>query len=543
MTSDAVETRPPVTAPDPGGGPGIDTSARVWFVVLVVGLVAAAPLLLWWGRKQWFFLDEWSFLVDRHLTDVPSLLRAHNGHWVTLPAILYRVVFAIFGLRYFPYQLLAVLSHLGVIVLTWFTMRRLGVRPAIATITALPFVLYGAGRSNILFGFQISLTGSIVFGLAQLLLATADRPSRRRDIIGIFFGLASIMCSAVGIPMVAGVALAVALRRGWRAAALHAVPLAVVYAVWYLAYATDEAGNDRTLGTQTVSFVWRMVRAAFEGMGQNPVVALALALVAAVGIVRAVQDARVDLHAERFATVVALVTASLGFAALTAVGRAQGFGVGYAASDRYIYVVAALWLPIVALGAEVLASRWLLLGAIPLVLLLIGLPDNLDLLRHPDPLTLGTRDGVVAVARSPLLEQLPPGTRLFSIPLQPDFAPTAEFLRDAASDGKLPDLDDLSDQALLTADRVIAVDQTGAPGSGPCPATRPRVEVRAERGTRITFSGTVMVSTRNERGGTSYPAILTSKAGDVIAVRAGPVDLLVTGPLGRPPAICRVESS
>jgi hypothetical protein len=451
------------------------------------------------------------------------------------------VLFAAFGLRYFPYQLVAVLSHLGVIVLMWFTMRRLGVRPAIATFTALPFVLYGAGRSNILFGFQVALTGSIVFGLAHLLLATADRPSRRRDVVGILFGLASIMCSAVGIPMVAGVALAVALRRGWRAAALHAVPLAVLYAVWYLAYATNEEGDDRTLGTQTFSFVWRMARAAFEGMGQNPVVALALALVAAVGIVAAVQSARVNIHAAPPAIVVALVTASLAFAALTAVGRAQGFGVAYAASDRYIYVVAALCLPIVALGAEVLADRWLLLGAIPLVLLLIGLPDNIDLLRHPDPLTLGTRNGVVAVARSPLLAQLPPGTRLFSIPLAPDFAPTAGFLRDAAADGKLPDHDP-SNQERLTADRTIAIDQAGPPGSGPCPATRPKVEVRARRGTRIVFSGTVLVATRNDRG-TSYPAILTSKGGDVIAVRAGPVDLLLTGPLGRPPAICRIESS
>jgi hypothetical protein len=536
-----IEARDEAASPTAGVEQHDDRSARIWFAVLLVGLVAAAPILLWWGRKQWFFLDEWSFLVDRHLTDLPSMLRAHNGHWVTVPAVLYRVLFQVFGLRsYFPYQLFAVLSHLGVIVMVWLTMRRLGVRPMIATITALPFVFYGAGRSDILFGFQIALTGSLVFGLAQLLLATAEVPSRRRDVIGILFGLVSLMCSAVGIPMVVGSALAVLLRRGWRAAAWQAVPLGIVYAVWYVAYATDEAANDRTLGTQTVSFVWRMFRAAFEGLGQNPVVAIALGLVALVGIVRAVQTARVNIHVAPPAIVAALVVASVAFALLTAVGRAQGFGVGYAASDRYIYVVAALWLPIVALGAEVLARRWVGLGAIPLVLLLIGMPDNVDLLRQPDALSLGARDGVAAIARSPLLEQLPSDTRLLGPPLAPEFAPTAGFLRTAVADGRLPEMHDLSVQERLVADRVVAVGHTGARSTASCP-TRAKVDLRADRGTRITFSGTVMVSAR-DGSDVSFPAVLTSTSGNVIAVRAGPIHLVVTGPLGRPPAICRIET-
>ena len=228
-------SHPPLDEPTTGSVD--DSRAHIWFLILVVALVAVAPLLLWWGRNQWFALDEWAFFVNRRLSDVPSMLQNHGGHWVTIPAIVYQVLFRVFGLRsYLPYQVVVVLVHLVVLVLVWLTMRRLMVRPAIATLTVLPFVVFGAGSQDILFGFTINLTGSLVFGLAHLLLATDDAPTRRKDVVGIGFGLAAIMSSAVGVPMVVGVALGVLIRRGWRAAALHAVPLAVVYAAWYVAY-------------------------------------------------------------------------------------------------------------------------------------------------------------------------------------------------------------------------------------------------------------------------------------------------------------------
>ena len=543
MASEVIETREPAAPSSLEGDRGVDASARVWFGVLVVGLLAAAALLLWWGRKQWFFLDEWSFLVNRRLTDFPSMLMAHNGHWVTIPAVAYRMLFRVFGLRsYLPYQMLAVLLHLGVIVMMWLTMRRLQVRPAIATMTALPFVLYGAGRANILFGFQIALTGSIVFGLAHLLLATVDAPTLRRDVVGVVLGLAAIMCSAVGVPIVFGVALAVMIRRGWRAATLHAVPLAAIYVVWYAAYAAGEESNEYALGSETVSFAWRMGQAAFVGLGQNGLLALALALVAAVGIGRAVQGARANRHSAPPAIVAALIASSSAFALLTAFGRANGFGAITAASDRYIYVVAALWLPVVGLGAEVLARYRVVLGAIPLVLLALGLPDNIDLLRTTPPFTIGDRDQVSLVAHSPLLAQLPPDTRLFTTPFFPGLAPTAGFLRHAAADGRVPGLHRPSQQLLLNADASIALDQSGRRTSRACPTAKSTLSIHARRGTRIVFSGTAIVSAR--RGGqASFPATFASSNGDTIDVRAGPLDLTITGPLGRPPSICRIDSA
>jgi hypothetical protein len=518
-----------------------DGHARRWFGVLVVGLVVAVPFLLHWGRQQWFFLDEWAFLVNRRLTDVGSLLAPHNGHWVTLPAIAYRLLFRAFGLTtYRPYQAAAIVTHLAVVVLAWTTMRRLGVRPAVATLTALPFVLYGAGRSDILFGFQIALTGSIAFGLGQLLVATRDRRSTVTDVVALGLGLAAIMCSAVGIPMVVGAALAVLLRRGWRAAAVQAVPLGAIYVAWYLGYAQGETQNHYSLGSDTVSFAWQMGRAAFEGLGRYWVVALVIAAVVLVGLVGAWRRYAADRHDVVPAITVALVVSAAAFALLTAFGRAEVGGVfGNAAADRYIYVVAALVLPLLALGGEMLARRWRVLGAIPLVLLLVGLPHNIDLLRLHNPITDGQPEFVTAVARSRLIGQIPAQTRVVVFPIAPDIAPTAGFLRAAARDGRLPDLGRPAPQVALSADGAVALHQTGRGPERSCPPIAART-VHLDRGARIVFSGVLQLTLR-DGDVVSTPFRFDARYGDTIAVLAGPVDILVTGS-GGAPAVCRLTT-
>ena len=65
-----------------------------------------------------------------------------------------------FGIRsYVPYQLLVILLHLAAAVLLRVVMRRAGVRPWIATLTAGVFVFFGAGAENILIAFQITFVG------------------------------------------------------------------------------------------------------------------------------------------------------------------------------------------------------------------------------------------------------------------------------------------------------------------------------------------------------------------------------------------------
>ena len=349
---------------------------RPWFAVLVVAAVASIPVLLRDGRHQWFFLDEWSFLVNRGFSKPRTLFEAHNGHWVTVPVIVYRVLFRIWGLNtYRPYQLAAMIVHLTVVLLMWAVMRRLNVRPWIATAVSAAFILFGSGAGNILFGFQITLTGSIACGFAHLLLADHDGPVDRRDGVGLAFGFVGLMCSGVGVAMVAMVGAATLLRRGWRVAMLHVVPLAVAYVVWYVAFPSDTP-RTYSFTFHVLRFVEEMGRGAFVGFGQNRVVGIALAGLAIVGLGWLVRRAQRERTLQPLAVPLALVIGFLTFAFVTAVARVDVGGVASAASGRYVYVAAALLLPMIAFGIEAFARRQAALAIAALVLLAVGVPGN-----------------------------------------------------------------------------------------------------------------------------------------------------------------------
>ncbi len=62
-------------------------------------------LLSWVNRNQWFFGDEWEFIVSRGLVDYRlALWYPHNEHLSTLPIPLQRALRNTFGLgTYWPY--------------------------------------------------------------------------------------------------------------------------------------------------------------------------------------------------------------------------------------------------------------------------------------------------------------------------------------------------------------------------------------------------------------------------------------------------------
>ena len=97
-----------------------------------------------------------------------------------------------------------------------------------------------SGRDpDILWPFQITYVGALVFGLTHLLLADHDGPFDRRDWLGLAAGAAGLMCSGVAIAMVVAVGVATLIRRGVRIAAVHTVPLGVAYVIWLSTMAGD----------------------------------------------------------------------------------------------------------------------------------------------------------------------------------------------------------------------------------------------------------------------------------------------------------------
>jgi hypothetical protein len=358
--------------------------------LLVFGLVSTVACFLCfvYGRRQSFFLDDWDLLAHRDGGDVGDLLRPHNEHWSTLPILVYRLLWRLFGVRtYVPYQTVLVLLHLTAGALLRAVMRRSGVGPWIATAAASLFVLFGAGYENIVWAFQIGFVGSLVFGLTQLLLADHDGLLDRRDWLGLVAGFAGILCSGFAVTMTIVVGLAMLFRRGWRIALFHTAPLAVIYLVWWVAEARDAYTRQGVALGSVGRFVRTGVGAAFDAMGQLPGAGVALGLVLVVGLTLAWRGLDRAKLRRRAALPGALLFGSIVFLVISGLGRATSFGPQFARSSRYLYLVAALLLPAVAVAAEAVAQRRRTLAPVVIALFLIGIPGNVRDLADYEPLS------------------------------------------------------------------------------------------------------------------------------------------------------------
>ena len=511
---------------------------RAGTIAGIAVLLIALPTLLIWGDGMWFFLDEWSFLANRRLPTIDGFLAAHNGHWVTLPLIAYRVNFELFGLHtYLPYQLLVVLSHLTVAGLGHVIMRRMGVRAWLATAIMVGFVFYGAGYGNIIFGFQITLNGSVIAGLVQMLCADHDGRWSRRDTVGLCVALLGLMTSAVFPAMAVGVGAFVLIRRrDWRIAARHTVVPAAVFGLWYAFYGSS-SGSDP--GAWPIAqFVYHAFLGTFEGLAQSTPGGVALAFIAVLGGVTAWQSRGDDERMRVAAYPAGLAVAAFAFAALSGFNRsglAEELGISVesvASSGRYLHVMAALLVPITALGAQRLFARWRPLVLVPVALIALALPAATEQIRELPPFSTGDPDQVAALAHSELIDQVP--VDFMPLPFQDV---RAGWLDRAAVAGDIPEPSAAVTPARqLAADAILAL-TAEATAELACSPVEGSVDITAAAGTRVFVdSPATMALTRGEIA--SPPRQVP--AGSTIRVQAGPVDLRVTGQDGAPLTACVV---
>jgi hypothetical protein len=418
-------------------------------------LVAAVPIvLLGVGSYHWFFRDDFFFLTGRKATSVNDLFRPHNGHWSTVPILAFRTLWAVFGMRtYVPYQAAVLALHLGACALLRTTMRRAGVGPWVATAVAAAFVLFGPGQEDIIWAFQIGYTGSLAFGLAQLVLADHDGPVDKRDVLGIVAGALALLCSGVGIAMAIVAGVAILGRRGWKVAALHVGPLAAAYVLWWSVEHPQLASPG--FGRPTPGVVFRWVRSSqigiFLALGHFQVVAALLAVAFVAGLVLAWSRLSWSEVRRRASIPIALLLGGLVFATFTSIDR--WFQGSHAArSSRYMHIGVALALPALAVAIDALVRRWRVVGVAAVALLFAAIPWNAT--HFGDQTGFGSaymnsRKRIVTnIVRLPEAREVPRDVRpIPDVFVGPDL--TIGFLLDAERSGKLdaaksplsPDLD------------------------------------------------------------------------------------------------------
>jgi len=553
-------------AETPPSGEQTERSSRWAAWVFGAYVAAGLPLLvLGLGKFWWFFRDDWFFITDRDIS-YHGLIDDHNGHWSTVPVVAFRFLWSIFGLHtYAPYKASVVALHLVVVVCVRAVMRRYGVGPWLATVLAGVLVLFGAGREDILWAFQIGFTGSIALMYVQWVIADRDQaPIDRRDLLGVVCGILAVASSSPSIPIVAALSVTLLIRRGWRASVLHAAPPTAAYLLWSLLASPDRSSP---WGSPPVSALFEWVEnglvSTVDDLTGHRWATVILALGVAAGTVLAVarparplpddgpapaSDHRLVGFAfaarRRLRPVIgpiALFGATVLFILLAA-QRAWIFGPAAASASRYIYAYAAFSMPLVAMAIQELARRWRPLAPLLALLLIIGVPYNIERFRDP---VFGPahhahqRDLLLNVVRSPAMAHAPDDVRPdpdgFNSP-----GLTVGFFRWAEAHGKLPEIT-TPIPSVIEAELTIrlGLDQDQVTEISPCEPTT-LTEFEPEVGTSFYLSTSADVRARDHVGA-QWPTRLRQGDGPKVTVLAPDLDLEIRSEDGGPATICIID--
>lgn len=351
---------------------------RIAPAALGLTVLASGVLLYHLTRGSSFWGDDWVWITTRRANTVHNYLSPYDGHLSVLPLVIYRVMFAAFGIdSYAPYRALVIVLSL-VVGLLVFEYARPRVGPFLAMLVTALVLFVGPGWQDTMWTFQIGWELALGLGIGALIML--DRRTRAADIAACVLTFASICSTSFGVAFAVGIAVDVALtRRRWRAAWIPGIPLAL-YAIWALHYhptginwseITLVPGNlVQTFAGGLAGIVGLSGATPLDPVGTNLTFGVPLLVVLAVLSVRSVVAGRFSVRAG------ALLVLLIVFSALTTLGRAFETPL----VSRYIYpdcVLIALFAVELARGAR--PSRLVHAGLA--VLALMAVTANVGVLR------------------------------------------------------------------------------------------------------------------------------------------------------------------
>jgi hypothetical protein len=221
-------------------------------LLLGAAFAVAAVLTLVLASKMTFYADTWELLINRRDPTVDTLLQPHNEHLVMIPVLVAQLCLRLFGMTSAlpEYVILTVFLLATAGLLYVYVKRRLGPWPALFAAVLVLFL--GPAWEVLLWPFELTFVGPVLFGLAMLL--ALERNDRRGDLAACLFLVVSLGFSSLALPFVVGAAVAILQgeRQTWsRRAFVVAIPF-VLFVLWYLGWG-HEAGSQRSLHNVLVS--------------------------------------------------------------------------------------------------------------------------------------------------------------------------------------------------------------------------------------------------------------------------------------------------
>lgn len=372
-------TGPPLagtsTAQPAADAPSTSPTRRAWrwvrspqaaVVVFAAALVVGCLLQFRGWSLLWFFGDEWILLSRFSAEATVGPFEPHNGHLIALPWLIFRALFAVFGIStYLPYFAVGVAMHAAVVILLRLILRRAGVSPWLATVFAATAILFGPGDENIRLPFQITLTGALALGMLQLIVADHEGHSRKRDVTALLLGAMGLMFSGLYLAMIPIVAVTIVLRRGWRAAAWQTVPLLGMYVLWRAIY-NESVGTPPPVWDTFPDWVNGAAYAGSWALGVAAPLTVILGVATLCGYFTSWRGRSLRANARQDAIPLGFLAGYVAFVVTTFMSRSY-LGADGALAPRYLYVYLVLAIPVVAPGIDRLVSRYTY--ALPVVLI------------------------------------------------------------------------------------------------------------------------------------------------------------------------------
>ena len=234
-------------------------------LLLAAAVIGSAALLLFWGSKLTFLLDEWEFLLYRPGFTAHSILSPHGEHISIAPILIYKALQETAGMSSsLPYLAVSVALFLVASILLFVYLRR-RVDPWLALLATVIVLFLGSAFEDLLWAFQMGFMGSLACGLGALLML--ERGDRRGDRLACTLLSVGVTFSSLGLPFIVGACVDVALR-GERLRRLYVVAVpALLYAVWWVGWGhTADTALSLHNAAETPHFVLDAVAGVFASL-------------------------------------------------------------------------------------------------------------------------------------------------------------------------------------------------------------------------------------------------------------------------------------
>ena len=328
---------------------------RLPFLLVAVSALVCLAVLYLTSYKS-FYVDEWAFVASRREWELRLFLYSHNGHWSTIPILIWKLLFVAVGLRsHIPYEAALLVVHaIAVLLLFMLVRRRSGDLPAFAAATTL--LVLGSGGENIVWAFQIGWVGSVAFGLLAMLLLDGNPPFPSRVLPASAALLCSLMCSSVGLIFVGALAIELAFDPYRRRFLVALIGPIAAFVAWFVVYDTGTVPGTPGVaqsflhGPTGFNYIISLVRFVASGLEAS-----AAGVIGAPGafglLLLLLLAALIGMHWYRRNKIgswqFGLAAGLLAWFVLAGLGRVQ-FGPSYAAQSRYVYVACVFLLPLLA---------------------------------------------------------------------------------------------------------------------------------------------------------------------------------------------------